>query len=307
MFKTDPNCVFIPPMKAKTRRQFLQQGLVLGSGLLLPKWALAAAPRKAKLILLHTNDFHSRLEAFPSNHRTWPNQGGIAGLGGRIMQERYRADYAPLPSYHLLVDSGDVFQGTPYFNLYGGQPELEWMSQMGYAASTLGNHEFDNGIEHLKTVHRQHAHFPLLSCNYHYDADPFFLPYTVVERGPIRIGLTGVGIHPYGLISERSMTGLRYEDPVEPLQKAVNHLRQNERCHLVIVLSHLGYQYDSDKIDDHKLAARTYGIDAILGGHTHTFLEEPVREKNAKRETVIINQAGWAGLRLGKLEFEVRL
>jgi 5'-nucleotidase len=222
------------------------------------------------------------------------------------MQERYLADYSPLPSYHLLVDSGDVFQGTPYFNLYGGQPELEWMSQMGYAASTLGNHEFDNGIEHLISAHKQHAQFPLVNCNYTFSGESFFKPYTVVERGPIRIGLTGVGINPDGLISERSMPGLGYLDPVQPLQNTVNHLREMEHCHLVFVLSHLGFQYDSDKIDDHKLASRTHGIDAILGGHTHTFLDKPVQVKNAQNKPVIINQAGWAGLRLGKLEFEVR-
>lgn len=288
--------------KPKTRRAFLQQSLVLGAGLALPNWAVASAkPHKAKLTLLHTNDFHSRLEPFPSNHKQWPNLGGIAGLGGSIIHERAQAEY------HLLVDSGDVFQGTPYFNLYGGQPELEWMSQMGYAASTLGNHEFDNGIEHLISAHQRHAKFPLVNCNYTFSGEAFFKPYTIVERGPIRIGLTGVGINPDGLISERSMPGLGYTDPVQPLQNTVNHLRESEHCHLVFVLSHLGFQYDSDKIDDHKLAARTHGIDAILGGHTHTFLDKPVQVKNAQNKTVIINQAGWAGLRLGKLEFEVRV
>ena len=103
------------------------------------------------------------------------------------------------------------------------------------------------------------------------------------------------------------MPGLGYTDPVQPLQNTVNHLRESEQCHLVFVLSHLGFQYDSDKIDDHKLAIRTYGIDAILGGHTHTFLDKPVQVKNAQNKSVIINQAGWAGLRLGKLEFEVRV
>ncbi len=258
---------------------------------------------KPTITILHTNDFHSRFEAFEPQNKRWGNQGGIARMKELIDQER------SMDSDLLLFDSGDVFQGTPYFNVFKGHPELEWMNKVGYDATTIGNHDFDLGIEHLHQIRMQY-NTPTLNCNYQLDIKwsekNLIKPYKIIERKGIKIGVTGVGIDLKGLLSEPSYEGLYYNDPVEILQKTVDFLKNDEKCALVIVLSHLGYKYNNDKIDDLKLAAKTHGIDAILGGHTHTFLDEPTMVKNLNGKKVIVNQAGWAGLRLGKIVFALK-
>jgi len=258
--------------------------------------------KKQTVTILHTNDFHSRFEAFESQNKRWGNQGGIARMKDLIDQER------SIDTDLMLFDSGDVFQGTPYFNVFKGHPELEWMNKVGYDATTVGNHDFDLGIEHLHQIRMEYK-TPTLNCNYKLESKwaekNLIKPFKIIERKGIKIGVTGVGIDLKGLLSESSYSGISYNDPIEILQKIVDHLRNNEKCELVIVLSHLGYKYENDKIDDLKLASKTHGIDAILGGHTHTFLDEPTMIKNIKGKKVIVNQAGWAGLRLGKLVFAI--
>lgn len=260
-----------------------------------------SANESFQLNLLHTNDFHSRIEAFPANHPQ-AGKGGILQLSTLIEQHRARNPHT------LLLDSGDVFQGTPYFNYFGGSVEYAWMSKMGYHATTPGNHDFDNGIDHLANMLALHPKIPMVNCNYGLNATPL-MPFVkkkiVVEMGNKRIGITGVGINPDSLIMERLIPGLTYNDPVESVQKIVDELRSVDQCEVVFVLSHLGYQYESDKIDDIKLAGQTHGINAILGGHTHTFLSEATAVKNAKGKIVLVNQAGWGGLMLGQLQFSV--
>ena len=178
---------------------------------------------------------------------------------------------------------------------------------MGYHAGTLGNHDFDLGINHLAKLKSTNS-IPLVNCNYNFENTPLkniVKKHIVIEKGGIKIGVTGASIDLQGLLTENMYQGIIYNDPVNPIQNEVNYLKNKEKCDLVFVLSHLGYEYQDDKIDDLKLAKRTYGIDAILGGHTHTFLEKPTEVKNSKGKTVIVNQAGWAGLRLGNLVFEI--
>ena len=264
------------------------------------RYAHALAPRKNTWSILHTNDFHSRFLPFAATHKRHANQGGIARLTQLVSELRQQHEHV------TLFDSGDVFQGTPYFNVFKGHPELQWMQRMEYDATTLGNHDFDMGVEHVFSLRKQY-NTPTLLINYTYEKDSdlgVIQPYKIIEKGPIRIGVTGVSIDLVGLQGETNRGSFAYFDPVEKLQEQVNFLRKNKNCNAVVVLSHLGYQYSSEKIDDIKLAQRTEGIDVILGGHTHTFLDEPTVVKNRAGKKVVINQAGWAGLKLGHLQFE---
>ncbi len=288
------------------RRKFIKNSLVFLGGTLALRnnklfGQLSQIKSKKRLCVLHTNDFHSHFDAFPANHPIWPLQGGITHLGGLIQEIRKTEENV------LLLDCGDVFQGTPYFNFFEGKPELQWMAKMGYHAGTLGNHDFDLGIQHLADL-REHNPIPLVNCNYIVENTPLqniVKKHLVINIGGIKIGITGASINLEGLLTNDMYDGIVYQDPVLPVQKEVDFLRNQEKCDLVFVISHLGYEYQDEKIDDLKLAKKTHGIDAIMGGHTHTFLEKPTILKNIKGKEVVVNQAGWAGLQLGKLVFEI--
>lgn len=283
------------------RKKFIQLSSTFAFGGILKANNLSSDSfwKKEELVILHTNDFHSRFEPFDKNHKTWPNQGGIAQL--KSLVDSYRIQHKNV----ILLDSGDVWQGTSYFNIFKGQPELEWMKNVNYHATTLGNHDFDLGIDHL-VESRNKFQTPTVLCNYditHAGFRDLVKPYQIIQIGKFKIGITGVAIDFHDLLPQKAYEGIQYNDPVEPLQKVVNELKQKHHCNFIVVLSHLGYKYETEKIDDLKLAQRTYNIDAILGGHTHTFLEKPVTILNAKGKNTVVNQAGWAGLQLGKLHF----
>lgn len=285
------------------RKKFIQLSSTLVAGSVFSANELEASGiwNKEELVILHTNDFHSRFEPFPSTHKTWGNKGGISQL--KTLIDQFRKQYKNV----ILLDSGDVWQGTAYFNVFKGHPELEWMKNVNYQATTIGNHDFDLGIDHLCELRKKYE-TPTVLCNYqinHKGFQEIIQPYKIIQLGKIKVGITGVSIDFHDLLPQKSYEGIIYQDPVEPLQRTVNELRLNQGCDIVIVLSHLGYKYESDKIDDLKLAQNTYGIDAILGGHTHTFLEKPISIKNKKGKYTIVNQAGWAGLQLGKLHFHI--
>jgi 5'-nucleotidase len=295
------------------RKRFLQQMAIMAAGAALPMDAMAKTLQSASnsgnkksqesldLLLLHTNDLHSRIEPFPANH-PMAGKGGIANLATLIQQHRKQHPHV------LLLDCGDVFQGTPYFNLFGGAVEYQWMQNMGYHATTMGNHDFDNGIEHLANMLEKNPGVGMLNCNYQLHNTPLkdlVQPHKIIQIAHKKIGITAVGISPENLILERMIPGLVYQDPVTQVQKTVDYLRNEAHCDAVFVISHLGYSYDTSKIDDLKLAAQTHGITAIVGGHTHTFLEKATEVTNAKGQTVLVNQAGWGGLMLGQLRFSI--
>lgn len=251
-----------------------------------------------RLTILHTNDTHSRIEPFPNDGRTNAGMGGMARRAALVKEIRAQEKNV------LLLDSGDVFQGTPYFNFFGGELEYKLMSKMGYDATTLGNHEFDNGMEGL-LKQLPHANFPFLVANYDFSNTPLagkFLPYKVFEKQGVRIGVFGLGIELQGLVSDRNFGNTKYLDPVKVANETARILRKKENCELVICLSHLGFKYESDKISDIKLAMHTKGIDIILGGHTHTFMEKPEYVQAADGKNVLINQVGWAGINLGRID-----
>jgi len=284
------------------RRKFIKNTLT-GSAVLalgLDYQMIFASDDVQKLTILHTNDVHSRIDPFPADDVRYAGMGGVAPRAALIKKIRAEEEHV------LLFDAGDVFQGTPYFNFYGGEAELKLMSLMGYDAGTMGNHDFDNGVEgFLKQL--PHANFPFLVANYDFSDTPLHgktKPYQIFKKGRIKVGVYGLGIQLDGLVNKQQYGNTRYLDPVKTALKIESYLKNDEKCDLVICLSHLGYQYDYNKVSDHVLAASTYHTDLIIGGHTHTFLPAPTELKNQAGKRVIVNQVGFAGINLGRLDFE---
>lgn len=280
------------------RRLFLKQSALLAAGLLIrPDHLFADDEKQQALTILHTNDVHSRLDPFPMDG------GKYQGLGGAVAREKLIQDIRKQASQVLLLDAGDMFQGTPYFNYYKGELEIKVMNMMGYDAGTLGNHDFDNGIDGLvKQIH--HASFPILNCNYDFTDTALehkIPPYTIIRKGDLKIGIFGIGIQLQGLVPDKNCEGIVYENPIEKANDVAYLLKKNKRCDYVVCLSHLGFEYKDNKVSDKILAAETEHIDCILGGHTHTFLEQVHKTKNRKNQEVIINQVGWAGINLGRI------
>ena len=262
---------------------------------------LSFSPQKKlkHITILHTNDVHSHIEAFAGDHAQFPGKGGAAKRYTLIKEIRKENPNT------LLLDAGDIFQGTPFFNFYGGELEFKLMSKMGYDAATIGNHDFDNGIDGLY-AQLPHAQFSFLSANYDFSntiMDGQVKPYQVFVKDGIRIGVFGLGIELEGLVGKDLYKETKYLDPVEISREMVRQLKENENCQLVICLSHLGYRYRNEKISDMKLAGLTKDIDLIIGGHTHTFLPKPTVAQNSEGKNVLINQVGWAGVNLGRIDF----
>lgn len=258
-----------------------------------------AAREGIKLTILHTNDQHSRIDPIPDDGR---KHGGMGGMARRVtLIDNIRKQEPNV----LLLDSGDIWQGTPYFNFFEGELEYKLMSRMGYDAATLGNHDFDLGLEGLQKQ-LPLASFPFLTANYDFSNTILkgrFQPYKVFDKQGIRVGVFGLGIQLEGLVSKSMFGETLYLDPVQQAQEMVQVLREQEKCHLVICLSHLGYSYDNDQIDDRKLAQQVSGIDLILGGHTHTFMEKPELLRHENGHETMINQVGWSGIFLGRIDF----
>lgn len=254
-----------------------------------------------KITILHTNDVHSHIDPFPKNDPLNPSGGGViarANLINLIKKDN---------PHTLVLDAGDVFQGTPYFNFFGGELELKLMSKMGYNASTLGNHEFDNGTEKLSKV-LKHANFSFLNSNYTLKNTPLenkIKSHEIFKINGIKIGVFGLGIELEGLVEKKLYKGIKYLNPIEISKDISDDLKYNHNCDLIICLSHLGFSYSKDKniMCDLILAKQTKNIDLIIGGHTHTFLDEPVKVKNLENKDVIINQVGCFGINLGKIDF----
>ncbi|UKN02099.1 metallophosphatase [Paracrocinitomix mangrovi] len=280
------------------RRQFITR-LACGTVGLIALPSFAAGNKENKLTILHTNDTHSHIDPFPSNHKKYPGKGGVnrrKALIDKIRKEEKQV---------LLLDAGDIFQGTPYFNMHHGELEFKVMSAMGYDAATMGNHDFDAGIDGFKEM-LPHADFPFLCANYDFDNTVLkghTKPYQVFQKGPIKIGVFGVGVELDGLVSKSMYKDTVYQDPIEKANYWAAHLKNEEKCDLVVCLSHLGYFPRLNKMCDKVLADSTENIDLIIGGHTHTFMQEPEMRKNKAKKSVLVNQVGWAGLILGRIDF----
>lgn len=249
-----------------------------------------------QLTILHTNDVHSHIEPF--------EHGRNAGLGGvarrATLIEKIKKEGNPV----LLLDAGDIFQGTPYFNFFGGELEMKLMSKLGYDAATIGNHDFDAGIEGLEKQ-LVHTNFPLVIANYDF-SDTIMNDKTketfIINKGNYKIGVFGLGIELDGLVSKDLYKETKYLNPLLIANELAGRLKHDEKCDFVICLSHLGYRYKSNKVSDMVLAEQSKDIDLIIGGHTHTFLKEPTAVMNAEGKKMLINQVGFAGINLGRID-----
>ncbi len=283
------------------RRNFLKQAGALTvfsavGGSALPVWANEA---HIALTILHTNDVHSRIEPFPMDGSRYQGLGGAARRAALV--ERIRKEQRNV----LLLDAGDMVQGTPYFNLFGGKLEVELMSKMGYDAGTFGNHEFDNGLAGLADI-VSYANFPFLTANYDFRNTPLdnkTQDYIILRKQGIKIGIFGLGIQLDGLVDPNHYKDVRYLDPIDTANTLAARLKHDYKCNLVICLSHLGYKYDGNEVSDLVLAANTRHIDFIIGGHTHTFMPTPENIRNLDGEITTINQVGFAGINLGRVDY----
>lgn len=283
------------------RRSFIQQTAATGAFIGLGGLTMSFKENSRKHItILHTNDVHSHIEPFGPEDPKNPNMGGVARRATLVHQIRNENPNT------LLLDAGDIFQGTPFFNFYGGELEFKLMSKLKYDAATLGNHDFDNGIEGLYSQ-LPNADFDFLISNYDFSdtvMNGHTSPYKVYMKDGVKIGIFGIGIELKGLVTDKLYKETKYLDPIEVTQDMTRILKEELKCDIVICLSHLGYEYkNEDKISDIKLARATENIDLIIGGHTHTFLERPTIETNKAGKKVLVNQVGCYGVYLGRIDF----
>jgi 5'-nucleotidase len=265
---------------------------------------LEVVPGETLITILHTNDTHSQIDPLPENDKQYPGKGGVARratLVKRIRKENPNT---------LLIDAGDVFQGTPYFNFYRGEVEYKSMSLIGYDVGTLGNHDFDNGVDALAAA-MKFANFDFVSSNYDVrgtSLEKLVKPYVVRTLAGVRVGLFGLGISPNNLITPDNFKGVKYLDPVRMARGVVKLLREQERCQLVVGMTHLGY-YPNPKegeIGDTQVASQVDGIDFIASGHTHTFMTKPVIAKQPSGGNTIIFQVGKSGIYVGRVDLKMR-
>jgi len=284
------------------RRQFIQQTTAATALAGLGALNLQSCVSKRKHItILHTNDVHSHIDPFGPNDKRNANKGGVARRATLV--ENIRKENPNT----LLLDAGDIFQGTPYFNYYGGELEFKLMSMLNYDLATIGNHDFDNGIDGLY-AQLPHAKFEFVSANYDFSntvMDTHVKPYKVLVKDGVRIGVFGLGIQLEGLVDKKMYKETVYHNPIEVAQDMSRILKEDESCDLVICLSHIGYYYKNspDRVCDLNLAKATKDIDLIIGGHTHTFLPKPTITQNSEGKNVLVNQVGAYGLYLGRIDF----
>jgi 5'-nucleotidase len=283
------------------RRRFLTTSAVFGATLVaFPRTLLEASGAETVITILHTNDTHSQIDPLPPNDRN-AGKGGVARRGTLVKRVRKENPNT------LLVDAGDVLQGTPYFNFYKGEVEYKAMSAMGYDAGTLGNHEFDNGVEALAAA-LKFANFDIVSANYDVKGTALedrVKRYVVKTVGGIRVGLFGLGISPTALITPANFKGVTFLDPLIAARDVVKKLREEERCSLVVCMSHLGYHEDG-KQGNSFLASQVDGIDYIASGHTHIFMEQPVTATQPCGAKTLIFEVGKSGIYVGRVDFTFR-
>lgn len=247
------------------------------------------------LTILYTNDTHSQVE--PKSNNT----GGYARRMGLIAEARTE------DSDLLLVDAGDFCQGTPYFNLFHGRVEVDALNRMGYDAVTLGNHEFDNGLDTLAAVLRN-AEFAVVCANYDVEGTPLegiVEPYTIVHKGGLKIGIFGLGVQPKGLIADKNFGGIVYRAPYPVAQETATMLKHDKGCDVVICLSHMGTYPDTEAdFCDAELAAETRDIDVIIGGHSHRVYND-LRIRNLDGIEVPVTQMGKSGTYIGKIVLDL--
>lgn len=270
-------------------------------GLLFALMADSASAQQKELYILQTSDTHSRIEPIPAQ-----TADPAAGMGGVVRRATFVKNFRNEHPDVLLFDCGDISQGTPYYNLFKGEVEIKAMNLMKYDAMTIGNHEFDFGLENMARLFRM-ADFPVVCANYEVKGtvlEGIVKPYVVLERSGLRIGVFGISPKLEGLVQADKCEGVVYKDPVATAQQMADLLKEKEHCDVVVCLSHLGIQPGADASEeyDNNLVAKTRNIDIILGGHTHTNMEQPAVYQNADGKNVPIMHVGKSGVYVGKMK-----
>lgn len=260
-----------------------------------------AYARGRQLVILHTNDTHSCI--FPLN----PNLADtmLAGRGGFVRRATMIKEQRKQHPRLLLLDSGDFSQGSPYYTMYKGDVEIELMNIMGYDAATIGNHEFDFGVENMARLFRK-AKFPIVCANYDFTGTPLegiVKPYTIIRRDGMRIGIFGIAPQLDGLVLAASCAGVTYNDPVKAANETAALLKDKEKCDIVICLSHLGW--DITGLDDTEMMPQTRNIDLVLGGHSHSYFETLRYKKNLDGKETPNDQNGKHGIFVGKIVIDM--
>ena len=258
----------------------------------------ASAQQTKELFILQTSDTHSRIE--PINPHAADK---YAGMGGTVRRATFLKEYRAEHPDALLFDCGDISQGTPYYNLFRGEVEVKMMNLMGYDAMTIGNHEFDFGLENMARLFRM-ANFPVVCANYDVSGtvlEGLVKPYTILKRNGLKIGVFGLAPKMEGLVQADKCEGVVYKEPIAVAQEVVDVLRNKEQCDVVICLSHLGIRSNNGDSDE-KLVAETHGIDAILGGHSHTFMQKPAFYMNADGQSIPVLHTGRSGIYVGEMK-----
>ncbi len=283
------------------RRDFIKNagiGLAIAGFGSVPS-QLFASDNFVKITILHTNDLHCHIEPFSGSDESTAGKGGLARiseLAKTIREENPNT---------LLVDAGDMFQGTPFFNYFRGELIFKIMSTAGYDAGTIGNHEFDNGLKGLLDP-LPNAKFPIINSNYDFSETILagkFPRWKIFNRDGIKIGIYGLGISLERYVASKNFGKTIYNDPVRTGLEMESFLKNEMKCDLIICLSHLGLKYDENVVSDVVLAPETKYTDLIVGGHTHTYMDEPMILKNKIGNRVIVNQAWWGGLVVGRIDF----
>lgn len=257
----------------------------------------AAAQSTKEIYLFHTNDMHSRIEPFPENYQDTL----LAGKAGMVRRATFISQQREIHPDLLLFDCGDFSQGTPYYNIYKGEVEISMMNEMRYDAGTIGNHEFDFGLENMARLFRL-AEFPIVCANYDVTGtvlEGLVKEYVVLHRDGIKIGVFGLGAQLEGLVAKASYGDVKFEDPVSEAQRIADLLKMQEKCDLVICLSHLGWK--GEPYSDVELIENTCNIDVVLGGHSHSYFEKPEYYKNLDGVEVPLQQMGKHASFIGKM------
>jgi len=261
--------------------------------------SFTAFAQEGSIFIVHTSDTHSCIEPISPNFKdsTQANKAGY--LRRVVLLEQMRKEH---PNDMLLLDCGDFSQGSVYYNLYQGEVEVKLMNLMHYDACTIGNHEFDFGLENLARLIRM-AEFPFVCCNYDFTGTPcegLVKPYIIKELAGVRVGIFGVCPQPEGLITAKNFEGMKYTKPAKAAQPVIDLLRNEENCDVVVCLSHLGWGKNPDMDPD--FIANTTGLDVVLGGHSHTYFTEPQCLYDKKGHMVLVDHQGKNALYLGTIE-----
>ena len=264
-------------------------------------FSVVAVAQKKQLVILHTNDTHSCI--MPLN----PNLAdtALAGRGGFLRRMALIEDERAKTPGLLLIDSGDFSQGSPYYNFYKGEVEVELMNRMGYDVATIGNHEFDFGLENMARIFRM-AKFPIVCANYDFtgtSVEGLVKPYTIIKRNGLKIGLFGLSPQPKGLVDTTKFVGVKYLDPVETARRMAALLKTKKRCDVIICVSHLGWE--DEELTDQMLVPATRDIDIVLGGHSHTYMKTLQYVKNVDGKDVPVDQNGKHGIWIGRIVLDL--